>query len=81
MSSLMVAIPELDTASSALAELGSAIRAANAAAAGSTTQVLAAAEAEVSAAISELFGTYAQTPRPWSAPAPPPAAAPPAGRR
>src|SRR5690242_902502 len=47
-------------ASSDIAGIGSAIRSANAAAAGSTTSVLAAAQDEVSAAISSLFGNYAQ---------------------
>ncbi len=58
--SLMVA-PELVAAAAAdLTGIGQAISAANAAAAGPTTQVLAAAGDEVSAAIAALFGTHAQ---------------------
>src|ERR1700704_3225661 len=61
MSSYLIATPEaFAAASSDLTGIGSAIRAANAAAAGSTTQVLAAAGDEVSGAISALFGSYAQ---------------------
>src|SRR5262245_4392385 len=61
MSSYLIATPEvLSAASGDLTGIGSAIRAANAAAAGSTTQVLAAAGDEVSAAIATLLGTYAQ---------------------
>ncbi len=57
MSSYVIALPEgLATASSDLTGIGSAIRAANAAAATSTTQVLAAGGDEVSAAIAALFG-------------------------
>ncbi|MGO9183264.1 PE family protein, partial [Mycobacterium sp.] len=62
MSSFMVAIPEaLASASADLTSLGSTIGEANAAAAGSTTQVVAAAQDEVSAAISALFGNYGET--------------------
>lgn len=43
-----------------LATIGSTIGAANAAAAGSTTQIVAAAQDEVSTAIAALFGSYAQ---------------------
>ncbi|MEQ6324318.1 PE family protein, partial [Mycobacterium canetti] len=58
--SLMVA-PELVAAAAAdLTGIGSAISAANAAAAGPTTQVLAAAGDEVSAAIAALFSAHAQ---------------------
>ena len=61
MSSFVVASPEvLTTASSDLTGIGSAIRSAHAAAASSTTSVVAAAQDEVSAAISKLFGGYAQ---------------------
>jgi hypothetical protein len=61
MSSFVLISPEfVTTASSDLSGIGSAIRSANAAAAGSTTSVLAAAQDEVSAAISQLFGSYAQ---------------------
>ncbi len=61
MSSFVIAAPEvLAAASQDFAGIGSAIRAANAAAAGSTTRVLAAAGDEVSAAISDVFGGYAQ---------------------
>jgi PE family len=48
------------TAAADLAGIGSTIREANAAAAGSTTSVVAAAQDEVSAAISALFGSYGQ---------------------
>ncbi|HYQ34777.1 MAG TPA: PE family protein, partial [Mycobacterium sp.] len=41
-------------------EIGSAIRAANAAAAGPTSGLLAPAADEVSAAITKLFGLYSQ---------------------
>jgi PE family len=47
-------------AAASVAEIGSAVREANAAAAGSTTSVVAAAQDEVSAAISALFGSYGQ---------------------
>ena len=61
MSPFVLISPEVvTTASSDLNGIGSAIRSANAAAAGSTTSVLAAAQDEVSAAISKLFGGYAQ---------------------
>jgi hypothetical protein len=46
------------TAATNVAGIGSAVRQANAAAAGSTTSVVAAAQDEVSAAISALFGGY-----------------------
>ncbi len=61
MSSFVVAVPEaLATASQDLTGIGSAIRAANAAAAAPTTGVLAAAGDEVSAAIASLFSGNAQ---------------------
>ncbi|WP_415624025.1 PE family protein, partial [Mycobacterium intermedium] len=60
MSSFLFTTPDaLAAASSELTAIGTAIRAANAAAAGSTTQVLAAAGDEVSATISALFASYA----------------------
>ncbi len=59
--SFVSTVPEaLTSASGDLTGIGSAIRAANAAASFSTTQVVAAAQDEVSAAISGLFGSYAQ---------------------
>jgi len=59
--SFVSAVPDvLTSASGDLTGIGSAIRVANAAASGSTTQVVAAAQDEVSAAISGLFGSYAQ---------------------
>ena len=59
--SFVIAAPEtVASAASNLAGIGSMIGEANAAAAGSTTQVMAAAGDEVSAAISGLFGSYAQ---------------------
>ena len=59
--SFVIALPDvLVTAASDLSGIGSAIRSARAAAAGSTTQVAAAAGDEVSAAIARLFGTYGQ---------------------
>ncbi|MGB9305867.1 MAG: PE family protein, partial [Mycobacterium sp.] len=61
MSSFVLISPEILTMASAdLSTIGSAIRSANAAAAGSTTSVVAAAQDEVSAAISQAFGRYAQ---------------------
>ncbi|WP_156771951.1 PE family protein, partial [Mycobacterium sp. 1245805.9] len=61
MPSFVQIVPEVvSKASSDIAGIGSAIRSANAAAAAPTTSVLAAAEDEVSAAISSLFGNYAQ---------------------
>ena len=61
MSSYVIAAPEaLAAASSNLTGLGSSIQAANAAAAGSTTQLAVAAQDEVSAAISALFGNFGQ---------------------
>jgi hypothetical protein len=50
----------LTTAASDLANLGSMINQANAAAAGSTTQILAAGQDEVSQAVAALFGARAQ---------------------
>ena len=61
MSSFVNVVPDtLATASSDLTRIGSSIREANAAAAGSTTQVLAAGQDEVSVALSRLFGTFSQ---------------------
>jgi len=61
MSSFVIAQPEvMAAASSDLTGIGSSISAANAAAAPATTSVVAAAEDEVSAVISELFGGYAR---------------------
>lgn len=55
--SYVTAMPELVTAAAAdLAGIGSTIEGANAAAAGPTTNLLAAAEDEVSTAIAALFG-------------------------
>jgi len=59
MSSFVLASPDvLASASSDLAGIGSAIGAANAAAAPSTTGILVAAEDEVSAAIAALFSGH-----------------------
>ncbi len=59
--SYVIAIPEVVTAAAAdLAGIGSTIEGANAAAAGPTTNLLAAAEDEVSTAIAALFGTHAR---------------------
>ena len=57
----VIAAPELiTTAATDLANIGSAVTAANAAAATPTTGVLAAAEDEVSAAIAALFSAHGQ---------------------
>src|SRR6516225_8662301 len=59
--SFVIAAPEFVTAAASdLASLGSTISSANAAAATSTTGVLAAAEDEVSAAIAALFSAHGQ---------------------
>ena len=59
--SYVIAAPEMMTsAATDLSNIGSALTAANAAAATQTTGVLAAAEDEVSAAIAALFGAHAQ---------------------
>ena len=59
--SYVSAISELVTAAAAdLAGIGSAIEGANVAAAGPTTNLLAAAQDEVSTAIAALFGTHAR---------------------
>ena len=59
--SFVIALPEIVAgAATNLASIGSAIGAADAAAALPTTAVLAAADDEVSAAISALFGAYGQ---------------------
>src|SRR5690349_8855418 len=60
MSFVSVAPEMVGAAAGDLASIGSALRAATAAASGSTTAVLAAGADEVSAAISQLFGTYGQ---------------------
>src|ERR1700739_3779386 len=61
MSSFVIASPDVfATTSQDLAGIGSAIRAANAAAAPSTTSVVSAAADEVSAAISAVFGVHGQ---------------------
>src|SRR5258707_9021983 len=61
MSSFVIASPDVLAAGAQdLTGIGSAVRAANAAAAASTTSVVAAASDEVSAAVSALFGGYAQ---------------------
>ena len=60
--SFVFASPEvLASASSELSGIGSAIRAANFAAAPSTTSVVAAASDEVSAAIAALLSSHGQT--------------------
>ncbi|ORA76768.1 PE family protein, partial [Mycobacterium malmoense] len=57
----MFAVPEeFAAAASSLTNLGSAIRQAHAVVGGSTTQIAAAAEDEVSAAVAALFGNYGQ---------------------
>ncbi|WP_152375108.1 PE family protein, partial [Mycobacterium tuberculosis] len=61
--SLVIVTPETVAAAAAaldVARIGSSIGAANAAAAGSTTSVLAAGADEVSAAIATLFGSHAR---------------------
>ncbi|WP_139828965.1 PE family protein, partial [Mycobacterium riyadhense] len=59
--SFLIASPEaVAAASTNLAGIGSAITAANAAAAAPTTEILAAGADEVSTAISALFGAHAQ---------------------
>jgi hypothetical protein len=61
MSSFVSVSPQTVVAASQdLLGIGSAIRSSNAAAAASTTQVAAAAQDEVSAAITGVFGSYAQ---------------------
>jgi hypothetical protein len=57
----LVTVPEMLASTAAnIEEIGSAISAANASAAGRTTGLVAAAEDEVSAAIAKLFGGYGQ---------------------
>ena len=59
MSSFVNVVPEeLASASERLSGIGSAIKSATSAAAPSTTSVVAAAQDEISAAISKLFGGY-----------------------
>ena len=66
--SFVIAAPELiAAAASDFANIGSSIGAANAAAAASTTEVLAAGADDVSAAISALFGAHGQAYRAISA--------------
>src|SRR6516165_6588772 len=61
MSSFVNLVPDaISAASEELSGIGSSIHSATSAAAPSTTSVLAAAEDEISAAISKLFGTYGQ---------------------
>jgi PE-PPE domain/PE family len=60
MTGLLTEPQLIDTAAGSVAEIRSAIGAANAAAAGPTTGVAAAAADEVSAAAAKLFGSYAQ---------------------
>ncbi|WP_156689786.1 PE family protein, partial [Mycobacterium sp. Marseille-P9652] len=57
---VVVGTETLTAASTDLTGIGTAVRAAHAAAAGSTTQIAVAAQDEVSAAVSQLFGTYAR---------------------
>ncbi|SON59128.1 Triacylglycerol lipase [Mycobacterium simulans] len=60
--SYVIAAPEmLAAAATDLASIGSAISAANTAAAGSTTSVLTAGADEVSTAVAALFGAHAQS--------------------
>ncbi|WP_083271283.1 PE family protein [Mycobacterium gordonae] len=57
--SFLIAVPaELNATAVHLSGIGSAIREAGSSAAGSTAQILPAAEDEVSAAIAALFGSY-----------------------
>jgi PE family len=59
--SFVIAAPEFITAAATdLSHIGSAVSAANAAAAGPTTAVLAAGADEVSAAVASLFSSHAQ---------------------
>ncbi|WP_139830905.1 PE family protein, partial [Mycobacterium paraense] len=59
--SLLIAAPEfMNAAATDLANIGSAVSAANAAAAGPTTAVLAAAQDEVSTAVAALFSGHGQ---------------------
>jgi len=61
MSSFVFASPDvLASASRELSGIGSALRAAHVVGAPSTTQIAAAASAEISAAISALFGAHGQ---------------------
>jgi hypothetical protein len=60
MSSVMVAPDFVSQAAGQAGTIGSALNAAHAAAAGPTTSVVAAAQDEVSPAISVLFGNYGQ---------------------
>ena len=60
MSFVLVASDMLETAAADVAQIGSAVRAANLAAAVPTTDVAAAGADEVSTAIAALFGTHAQ---------------------
>ncbi|OBI74476.1 PE family protein [Mycobacterium asiaticum] len=60
MSSFVIIAPEiLSTASADLRGIGSAVRAANAAASIATTQIAAAGADEVSAALAGVFGGFA----------------------
>ncbi|WP_157185267.1 PE family protein, partial [Mycobacterium canetti] len=60
MSFVNVAPQLVSTAAADAARIGSAINTANTAAATATTQVLAAAQDEVSTAIAALFGSHGQ---------------------
>jgi hypothetical protein len=60
MSSLLVQPQLVSTAAANVADIGSTINAATAAAAGSTTGVVAAASDEVSLSAAALFDTYAK---------------------
>ncbi|WP_156745941.1 PE family protein, partial [Mycobacterium sp. 1423905.2] len=61
MASYLIAAPEpLAAAAADFARIGSALRSANVAAAAATTQVVSAAQDEVSAAIATLFGAFGQ---------------------
>ncbi len=60
--SFVIAVPEtIAAAATDLADLGSTIAGANAAAAANTTSLLAAGADEISAAIAALFGAHGQT--------------------
>lgn len=63
MSFVIVAPEALMSVASEVAGIGSALNAANAAAAAPTTGVLAAAADEVSAAMAALFGAHARSTR------------------
>src|SRR4051794_29752951 len=60
MSFVIASSEALGAAAEGLADVGSVVTAANAAAAGSTTSLAAAAGDEVSTAVAALFGSYAR---------------------